>query len=99
MKEIGSTAWGRTRDDAINSRALYQLSYREIKRNRSPLTAFTHPLVKIPVVMRLLAIPPGAAMPAGGGDEAAQQGANDVVKRFCRPPGDRCVSGCHGESP
>ena len=71
MKVIGSTTWGRTRDDAINSRALYQLSYRGKERNRSPLTAFTHAPIKIAVVTRLLALLRGMAMPAdGGGDEA-----------------------------
>lgn len=103
-EKIGSTTWGRTRDDAINSRALYQLSYRGIREagNQvgSPLAAFADTLIQVAVILCLPSLRQGVTMPrATGSDDAAQQGTNNATAGFGHPPGGRCDSDCHGKSP
>jgi hypothetical protein len=67
------------------------------RRNRSPFPAFTHTLVKVAIVARLAAFVQGMAVPpAAGGDDAAQEGANNAVARLRLPLGGRYVFGCHG---
>ena len=92
---------GRTRDDAINSRALYQLSYRGTEnQTNSPLAAFADALIQVALIPCLSLLLRGVTMPrATGGDDASQEGANNAFAGFGRPRGDRCVSGCHGKSP
>ena len=107
-EKIGSTTWGRTGDDAINNRALYQLSYRGISGSGhqacSPLAAFADALIQVAVILCLPPLRQGVTMPrAAGGDDAAQQGTNNAAAgrgcSFGHPPGGHCVSGCHGKSP
>ncbi len=96
-KKTGSTAWDRTRDDAINSRALYLLSYREMKKGRLPLTAFAHALVQLAIVARLPALGLRMAEPgAAGGDDAVQECANNALAGLGGPLVGCCVSGCNG---
>jgi hypothetical protein len=71
----------------------------EWERNRSPLTAFTHALVQVTLVAGLPAPAPvlGLTEPgAAGGDDAAQECANNALVGLGWPLGGCCVSGCHG---
>jgi hypothetical protein len=99
-KKDGSTAWDRTRDDAINSRALYLLSYREMKKECSPLTALSYALVQLALVSRMPALGLGGLEPdAAGGNNAAQQRADNALAELLRPFEGRCIFDCHGKPP
>jgi len=69
-----------------------------MKRQESPLTAFANALVQLALVARwpALLLLGMVSLTAGGGDDAAQESANNTVAELPPLYGGCCVSGFHG---